>query len=245
MLRKVLQPFYTAYVSLTFIAGFLLCFPFIVLISLPRSAASRRALYVLVKYFTKSWLWIIGMPAKICGPLPPPGRYVAVANHISYLDTVLIFAGLPFYFHALGKKEMGSIPLFGYLYRQIVVMVDRENDKSRAASMRHMEYTLKNESSILIFPEGTFNETEALLKDFYSGAFRLAANTGTPVLPVLFPDTVHRWHYSAWWKMWPGRNRVIFLPLIAPAGDTHNDAEVLKQHVYAAMERGLLRCVKG
>jgi 1-acyl-sn-glycerol-3-phosphate acyltransferase len=31
------------------------------------------------------------------------------------------------------------------------------------------------------------------------------------VLPVLFIDTVNRWHYSAWWKLWPGRNRVVFL----------------------------------
>ena len=70
--------------------------------------------------------------------------------------------------------------------------------------MRLMWRMLKKECSIIIFPEGTFNETEAPLKEFYDGAFRLAINTQTEIWPVLFPDTVDRWHFSHWWKLWPG-----------------------------------------
>jgi 1-acyl-sn-glycerol-3-phosphate acyltransferase len=39
-----------------------------------------------------------------------------------------------------------------------------------------------------MFPEGTFNETNAPLKDFYDGAFRIAIETKTAVKPVLFLD---------------------------------------------------------
>lgn len=94
---------------------------------------------------------------------------------------------------------------------------------------------LKRESSILIFPEGTFNETDKPLKQLYDGAFRLAIRSQTPIVPLIFPDTVHRWHYSGWWKLWPGRNRAILLPPVPVAGLTLADLPELKQKVAAIM----------
>jgi 1-acyl-sn-glycerol-3-phosphate acyltransferase len=99
--------------------------------------------------------------------------------------------------------------------------------------------SLKHEGDIVIFPEGTFNETGETLKEFYDGAFRLAINTQTPILPVVFPDTVHRWHYSGWWKLWPGRNRAVFLPEVPVEGMGLDQLPQLKATVYAAMEAEL------
>jgi len=241
MLRKIVQPFYTLYVLLTFVICLLCCFPAFVLISIGNNIRARKAIYTIIKYWAKGWLLVIGMPVKTSGTLPPDGRYVIVANHISYMDTIAIFATVPFYFRALGKKEISRIPVLGFLYKQIVIMVDRESDKSRAKSMRLMWRVLKHESSIIIFPEGTFNETGSPLKDFYSGAFRLAINTGTPILPLIYGDMQDRWHYSGWWKLWPGRNRAVFLPLVAVEGLTLEDVPALKQDVYDVMEAALLR----
>lgn len=203
--------------------------------------AARRNIYLVIKYWSHGWLWLIGMPVTISGPKPPPGKYVIVANHISYLDTVVIFASLPYYFRALGKMEISRIPILGFIYRQIVIMVDRSSEHSRTMSMKAMHGAIKGECSILIFPEGTFNETSAPLKAFYSGAFRLAVNTQTPIFPVLFPDTVHRWHYSAWWKLWPGRNRVVYLPAIPVAGLGNKDIAALQEEVSRVMEAGLMK----
>ena len=100
---------------------------------------------------------------------------------------------------------------------------------------------LKKESDILIFPEGTFNETGKPLKEFYDGAFRLAITTQTPVFPVIFPDTEDRWHYSAWWKVWPGRNRVVYLEPVEVKGMVIEDLPALKQQVYSAMEAALIK----
>ena len=197
------------------------------------------AIYRVVKYWADVWLWVVGMPLKVIGPPPPRGRYVIVANHISYLDTVVVFSGLPGYFRALGKKEFSRVPLMGFLYRQLVIMVDRSSPHSRARSMRLMWRVLKKEADILIFPEGTFNETGKPLKTFYDGAFRLAVTTQTTILPVIFPDTEDRWHYSAWWKMWPGRNRAIYLEPIKVNGMTDTQIPELKERVYRVMEAAL------
>lgn len=239
MLKTFLQPFYAAYVVITFVTGLLITFPFYVLLSIGNTIATRRAIYTIVKYWARIWLWVIGMPLRISGPKPPDRRYVIVANHISYLDTVVLFPGLPGYFRALGKKEFSKVPVIGFLYKQIAIMVNRSSPESRAKSMRLMWRVLKRESHIIIFPEGTFNETGNPLKEFYNGAFKLALTTHTPILPILFPDTVLRWHYSAWWKVWPGRNRCIYMDPIPVDSLTINDLEQLKQIVYNAMETEL------
>lgn len=239
MIRKILQLFYTAYVVVTFLISFFVALPFFFIISLGNSRGARRMIYLIIHYWAKGWLWIIGMPLRISGPKPEPDRYVVVANHISYLDTVVIFPAVPGYFRALGKIEMSRIPLFGFLYKQIVLLVDRSNAHSRSRSMRLMWRALRYECSVLVFPEGTFNETEQPLKDFYDGAFRLAINSQRPILPIIFPDTVQRWHYSHWWKFSPGINRAIYLPPVDVSGMKQEDIGKLKKHVYELMEAEL------
>ncbi len=241
MVRKILQPFYTAYAVITFLIGLFINFPFFLLISIGNNITARRTLYTIIRYWAKCWLWVVGMPLKIVGAVPPDRRYVIVANHISYLDPVVVFGGLPAYFRALGKKEFSKVPLMGFLYKQLVIMIDRSSKHSRARSMRIMWRVLKNESSILIFPEGTFNETGQQLKEFYDGAFRLAITTQTPIFPVIFPDTVSRWHYSAWWKMWPGSNRIVYLDPVNVQGITLDNLPALKQQVYSIMEAALIK----
>ncbi|MEI8278712.1 MAG: lysophospholipid acyltransferase family protein [Bacteroidota bacterium] len=217
----------------------LIAFPFFALISIGNNIAARKAIWKIIHLWSRGWLWIIGMPIKIQGTPPSKEHHIIVANHISYLDALVLFPSIPFYFRALGKKEFAKIPVIGFIYRQLVVLVDRSSQHSRAKSMKLMWRVLKHESSIAIFPEGTFNETPDLLKNFYDGAFRLAINTGVPIVPLIFPDTVLRWHYSHWWKLSPGLNRAIYLPPIPAAGLTLQDLPALKEKVYQAMEQEL------
>jgi 1-acyl-sn-glycerol-3-phosphate acyltransferase len=239
MVRRILQPFFTAYVIIIFSVSILAIFPFFVLIALGNNANARKVIFTIIRYWSRFWLWSIGMPVTVLGSQPPSRKYVVVANHISYLDTIVIFQAIQGYFRPLGKKEISRIPVVGFIYKQIVIMVDRSNPHSRTRSMRLMWQILKKEANIIIFPEGTFNETGAVLKDFYDGAFRLAIATQTPLLPVIFPDTVQRWHYSHWWKIWPGRNRAVFLPVVEVSGMGLEHLPQLKQTVYALMENEL------
>jgi 1-acyl-sn-glycerol-3-phosphate acyltransferase len=238
-IKKIFQPFYAAYVGITFAISVLLFFPFCLIVAITGSARGRRLVFSALKYWSRGWLWFLGMPMKVSGAKPSAGKYVFVANHISYLDTVVLFPSVPGYFRVLGKVEMARIPFFGAIYRSLVIPVDRSSTESRAKSMRQMWHVLKKEASIFIFPEGTFNETEQPLKSFYDGAFRLAIRSQTPIVPVIFPDTVHRWHYSGWWKLWPGRNRAIILPVVPVEGLTLNELSELKQRVYTLMEEEL------
>ena len=236
MIKKILQPFFTAWVTVTFSVTILSLFPVFLLLSIGDNHKSRKAIYYVIRYWATGWLTMIGMRVKLHGPKPPEGRYVVVANHISYLDVLTIFPAIPGYFRPLGKKEISRIPVVGFIYKQIVIMVDRSNVHSRSRSMRLLWRVLHREGNIIIFPEGTFNQTPEMLKSFYDGAFRLAINTQSKILPLILADTVDRWHYSGWWKMWPGKNRVQFMEPIDATGMTLKDVGELKDRVFKLME---------
>ena len=175
-------------------------------------------------------------------PQTPDGYCVAVLNHQSYLDSVAIFPAVPGYFRPLGKKEIAKIPLFGFIYKQITLLVDRSSGHSRARSMKLMVRSLRREGHVAIFPEGTFNETheEPMLR-FYDGAFRLAIEAQAPILPILLPDTADRWNGVKLWKMTPGRNRVFYLPLVETTGLTQKDLPQLRDRVRERMAEAMQR----
>lgn len=235
MIRRILQPFYTFFVLASFVASLVIASPVFLIVGSKDSAGARRIIAAIVQYWSRAWLWCIGMKIAVEGDFPKNSKFVIIANHISYLDTVNIYAAIPEYFRTLAKKEMVRIPVFGFVYKQLAILVDRSSPESRAKSMRLMWRQLKRECHIAVFPEGTFNETDQPLKDFYDGAFRLAVNAQTPILPLLFPDTVDRWHFSAWWKLWPGLNRAVFLPPVSVKGLSAADIPGLKEEVWVKM----------
>lgn len=235
-MKKIIQPIFAVYALLTFVVTLLTVFPLFLLFGYKDSGKARNLVWNIVHFWAKFWLFIIGMPIRNVGHYSKGKKYVIVANHISYLDAVNLYASIPDYFRTLAKKEMVRIPIFGFVYKQLAILVDRSSPDSRAKSMRLMWRQIKRECCIAVFPEGTFNYDSSIpLKNFYDGAFKLAINAQTPILPVLYPDTINRWHHSAWWKLWPGKNRAVYLDPIPVEGLSLNDLPELREKVWHIM----------
>ncbi|MFV7878556.1 lysophospholipid acyltransferase family protein, partial [Enterococcus faecium] len=98
--------------------------------------------------------------------------------------------------------------------------------------------------SIIIFPEGTFNETKKPLKSFFDGAFRIAVESQTPIKPLLLVDTLKRLHYKSVFSLTPGISRVVYLEEIPVKNLMQKDIPALKEKVYKIMEEGLRRYVQ-
>ena len=165
--------------------------------------------------------------------------YIFLSNHISYLDAAIIVKAYRQPIRPLGKVEMSKVPVFGFIYKNAIVTVDRSSAPNRAKSVLILKSLIKKGISVLVFPEGTFNMTTAPLKDFYDGAFRLAIETQTPVKPVLFLDAYRRMPYENLFLMTPGRNRILYLEEIPVTGYAPGDVEKLKQEVFVIMEKKL------
>ena len=116
--------------------------------------------------------------------LKKEGVYIFVSNHTSLLDVPLCAIVTPVTFRYLSKEELTKIPLFGYIIRKLYLSVNRKDEESRARSMENMKQSLREGISIYLFPEGTRNKTGEPLKNFYDGAFRLAIETGIPIVSM-------------------------------------------------------------
>jgi len=133
--------------------------------------------------------------------------YMFVANHTSMADIMLMLVSVKNPFVFVGKKELAKIPLFGFFYKRTCILVDRSSPKSRQAVFLMAQKRLKSGLSICIFPEGGVPEEHILLDEFKDGAFRLAINHQTPIVPLTFKDNKKRFSYT-FFSGGPGLMRV-------------------------------------
>lgn len=240
---RILQLVYCVYAFAMFILIMFIAFPFVMISLLFGKITGGNLIYQICRYWAATWYLFIGIRHKEIyeHPHDRSRQYIFVANHISYIDIppIVLIAHQPV--RVLGKYEMVKVPVFGWIYRAAVILVDRRNPDTRARSVRALKSALKHHISIFIFPEGTFNETPNPLKDFYDGAFRIAIETQTPIKPVLLVDTLERLHYRSLFALTPGINRVVYLEEIPVGGLSVRDIQALKTKVYRIMEEGLKR----
>lgn len=217
-----------------------LVLPFVILFSF-FGIKGGNLVYLMCNIWGRLWYGCIGVWHKEIYEAPHDRKcqYIFVANHCSYMDIPAIVRCMHQPVRVLGKYEMVKYPVFGWIYRAAVILVDRSSTEKRAKSVRAMKAALNHGISIFIFPEGTFNETEEPLKEFYDGAFRIAIETQTPVKPLLFIDTDKRLHWKKLLNLTPGRSAVVYMKEISVEGYTMKDISKLKRVVYDVMDEGL------
>ena len=222
----------------------LLLFPFVIIESFFGKVKGGNIIYRLCRFWADCWFFLIGVHHKNIYEQPHDRskQYIFVSNHISYFDIPMMMKairGQPV--RILGKAEMAKVPLFGFIYKNAVVMVDRKDATNRAKSLKTLKSILSKNISVFICPEGTFNMTNAPLKDFYDGAFRIAIETQTPIKPILFLDTYDRLNYKSIFSLTPGRSRAVYLEETTTSGYTLKDMTFLKEKIYKQMEDCLIR----
>lgn len=229
---------YSLYALLVFLVFFLLLLPFIYLFGF-LGERGQKGIWYLLKGWSYVWFFLLGMRIRrrFEETPNPKNTYIVIANHSSYLDSPFIFRSFPFPVLPLATEGFSRIPVFGFLYRKMTVLVNRKSAESRQQSARRLYQTLSRKKSILIFPEGGIPETEdGGLGTFYNGAFRLALETGIPILPVIFPDTRKRWRPGSFWNWQPGLCRALFLKEIDVNGHSLSS---LKERTHAQMQAAL------
>jgi len=240
-----LRPFqflYSIYAFILFVAIMLLIFPFVLLSTFFGRIKGGNLTIGLCRVWADLWFPLIFIFHKKIFEAPHDKNrpFIFVSNHISYIDAAIIPKAIRQPLRPLGKVEMTRVPIFGTIYRNAIVTVDRSSATNRANSVRLLKSILSKGISVLVFPEGTFNLGNRPLKDFYDGAFRIAIETKTPVKPVLFLDSYRRMPYESIFHMTPGRSRILYLEEIAVTSYTLADTSKLKEHVFAIMEKKMI-----
>lgn len=117
--------------------------------------------------------------------LPRQGGVVLAINHISYLDFALAgYAVLPTgrLIRFMAKKAIFDVPVIGQLCRGMKhISVDRS---AGADAYREAVNALERGEIVGVFPEATISLSFEL-KEFKSGAARMAVAAGVPILPMV------------------------------------------------------------
>mgnify|MGYP001473464936 FL=1 len=157
--------------------------------------------------------------------------YMLVANHTSMTDIMLMLIAVknhPFVF--VGKKELANIPIFGFIYKRVCILVDRSSSKSRYQVFERAQKRIHQGLSICIYPEGGVPEEHIVLDEFKDGAFRIAIEHGLPIVPMVFFDNKKRFSYT-FFSGSPGRMRAKIYPIIETKGKTLEDKNAIKLQV--------------
>ena len=243
-LLKPVQFIYALYAFIVFILLMFLVVPIVIVASFFGKMRGGNAINALCRFWAASWFIACGIRHRnhYEQAHDEKGQFIFVSNHISYIDIPTIFNTTGRQkIRILGKYEMSKIPVFGFIYKNVVVMVNRESAESRAKSVRQLKSIIKKGLSVYIFPEGTFNMVHSPLKEFFDGAFRIAIETETPIKPILFLDTYDRLNYNSIFSLSPGKSRAVFLQEVPVTGLTVKETGALKQKVYNIMEEALIR----
>ncbi len=156
--------------------------------------------------------------------------YMLVANHTSMLDIMLMLriSRNPFVF--VGKKELVKIPVFGFFYKRVCIMVDRGDTRSRTGVYRRAQRRLNQGLSICIFPEGGVPDESILLDDFKDGAFKMAIAHQIPIVPITFYDGKKRFSFT-FLSGGPGLLRARIHPFFETAILSEEDKITLREEV--------------
>jgi 1-acyl-sn-glycerol-3-phosphate acyltransferase len=128
-------------------------------------------------------------PVRVIGAENLKRAPVAVyaANHLSYMDTPLLFSALPFQFRILARQSLWKIPFIGWhLNRSGQIPVDTDNPK--ASTLKAGVKALKVGMPLVVFPEGG-RSRDGHLATFMSGPAFMAVQARVPLVPVALVGT--------------------------------------------------------
>lgn len=234
-LQKSALILYNAWCLVWFVGIYLLLFPFIFIAIQykPWHPIGHR----LTQYWSYSFFFIIGKRIQVERrfKIKPDGTYVFVANHFSYFDIAAGMGIFDNYFGFVGKSSVKKIPLLGYMFRKLHIMVDRSDKNSRSSSLSRGIRSLKTGKSVFIMPEGGIvsKNIPQMLHPLKDGAFIMAIENQVPIVPITFanmykimPEALIGW----------GTPKVIIHEAISTVGKTKKDAEALKENVYQLIQ---------
>ena len=165
--------------------------------------------------------------------IDPEQVYVFCANHFSYIDIAVMGVVVKNYYAFVGKSDVKTIPLLGYMFAKLHVQVDRKQPNSRAYSLAKSIRMLQGGRSIMIFPEGGIVSKDIpRMAPFRDGAFTMAIQQQVPIVPITLLTNYHILPDNGRFRMHRHPMRAVIHPPIKTAGMNQNDSERLKEETY-------------
>lgn len=159
------------------VLGFVLVLLTAPLVTAVRGSSSRwRA--AIVRRWARLASPILGMRVTVVGPRPRPPFFL-VANHLSYLDVLVLASQAPCVFVA--KAEIARWPLVGTLCRAAnTLFIERESGRAIPGTIERIGRELRGGVGVVVFPEATSSPGAEVLR-FRPALLEAPARSGMAV----------------------------------------------------------------
>ena len=140
----------------------------------------------IARRWAKIALLATGVKVKVEGleQIQGKGPYIFMSNHQGGYDIFALHGHLPFDFKWLAKKELFSIPFFGWtLTAAGYISIDRKGTRDTVRAMNEAAQKIRDGMSVVIFPEGS-RSPNGSIQPFRKGGFTLAIKSQVPIVPI-------------------------------------------------------------
>jgi len=151
----------------------------------------RRARWLVAHWLTRWALRAARIPVTVmrASERHIERPYVVVANHCSYIDSLVLVALLPQPHRFVAKRELQRVPVLATVLNRLgALFIERNAALENVNEMERLKDPLARGDPLVVFPEGTFTSVTGL-RPFRLGAFELAARANLPVLPIALRGT--------------------------------------------------------
>lgn len=153
---------------------------FTIVLLFPRWSEQRRE--ATVQAWAQRMLRILGIPLHVQGLAPVQGPVLLVANHLSWLDILVLHAARHCRF--VSKSDVRHWPLIGTLATGAgTLYIERAKRRDAMRVVHHMAQSLAAGDIVAVFPEGTTGDGRELLP-FHGNLIQAAISADAPVQPV-------------------------------------------------------------
>jgi 1-acyl-sn-glycerol-3-phosphate acyltransferase len=118
--------------------------------------------------------------------IPTEGAAIIVANHVSFIDAVVLMAASPRPIRFVMDHRIFQVPVLGWLFRlgkAIPIAPQSENPAIYAAAFEAVDRVLAEGDLVGIFPEGGITQ-DGQLQPFKAGIMKILQRRAVPVVPV-------------------------------------------------------------
>jgi 1-acyl-sn-glycerol-3-phosphate acyltransferase len=154
-----------------------------------------------LRLWARTAVALLGMQLEVRGT-PPASPSLLVANHLSYVDILLLATQTNALFVA--KSEIAAWPIIGLFCRSVhTVFLDRKRKRDLPRAIKEITAALQKGRTVVLFPEGT-SSAGALVLPFKSSLFEAATRAGVSVswASLTYHTFEEKWpasHTVCWW----------------------------------------------